>query len=197
MSNAEIERLEKLVQSGDADALADLLQHYRPRLLNFIKQQMSSVLQQKVDPDDILQEISISCVNSLDSIDLGDRKPFDWICQMARRRIIDAARKFKSTDKRAVDREVPLAGGADDQGGFIQMLVASITSPSKAFSRDQREFQLQQAIEQLPAESRDALKMRYVEALPTKEIAKRLNKSDGAVRVLLTRSLKKLQGLLS
>ena len=51
-------------------------------------------------------------------------------------------------------------------------------------------------VEQLPAESRDALRWRYVDGLPTKEIAGRLNKSDGAVRVLLTRTLHKLQELL-
>ena len=197
MTETEIEQLEEKVRGGDNTALGDLLEHYRPRLLNFIKQQMSASLQQKLDPDDVLQEISISCVNSLGSVDLSQRRPFDWICQVARRRIIDAARHYKGADKRSLDREVPLAGGAGpDQGGFIQMLVASITSPSRAFSRDQREFQLQQAIEQLPPDSRDALRMRYVESLPTKEIATRMNKSDGAVRVLLTRSLKKLQGLL-
>ena len=104
---------------------------------------------------------------------------------------------YKGADKRALHREVPLAGGADaSQAGFMQMLVASITSPSSAFSRDQREFRLQQAIEQLPEESREALRMRYVESLPSKEIAQRLGKSDGAVRVLLTRSLKKLQPIL-
>ncbi|MGH7129717.1 MAG: RNA polymerase sigma factor, partial [Planctomycetaceae bacterium] len=38
---------------------------------------------------------------------------------------------------------------------------------------------------------------RYVENLPSKEIAQRLGKTDGAVRVLLSRSLGKLQELLS
>lgn len=197
MSETEMERLEALVQAGNSESLAELLQLYRPHLLNFVKQQMSGQLQQKLDPEDVMQEISISCLRSVGDVDLSQRRPFDWVCQVARRRIIDAARKFQATDKRAVQREVPLSAGSDsDQPGFINMLVASITTPSKAFSRDQREFQLQEAIEQLPQESRDALRMRYVESMPTKEIAKRLNKSDGAIRVLLTRSLKKLQGLM-
>ena len=38
--------------------------------------------------------------------------------------------------------------------------------------------------------------MRYVENLPSKEIASRLGKTDGATRVLLTRSLAKLQAIL-
>jgi len=80
--------------------------------------------------------------------------------------------------------------------GIVDLIVASITSPSQAFSRDQREFRLQQAIEQLPEESRRAIEMRYAQGLPTKDIAQQLGKSDGAVRVLLTRTVKKLQQLL-
>jgi RNA polymerase sigma-70 factor (ECF subfamily) len=38
--------------------------------------------------------------------------------------------------------------------------------------------------------------LRYVEGLPSKEIARRLGKTDGAVRVLLTRSLRRLQQLV-
>ena len=76
------------------------------------------------------------------------------------------------------------------------MLVASIDLAQPGLLRDQREFRLQQAIEQLPKENREMLRMRDVESLPSKQIAQRLGKSDGAVRVLLTRSLKKLQTIL-
>ena len=75
----------------------------------------------------------------------------------------------------------------------MDILVASMTSPSKAFSRNQREFKMLEAVDTLNEEARTALQLRYVEGLPSKEIAERLGKSDAAVRVLLTRSLGKLQ----
>ena len=53
------------------------------------------------------------------------------------------------------------------------------------------------ALDSLPEEARQAVRLRYVEGLPSKEIAEQLGKSDGAVRVLLTRSLQKLQEILS
>lgn len=173
-----------------------LLEHYRPRLLGFIQQLMSRPLQQKVGAEDVLQEVCISCMHAFPEIDLSDRDPFDWVCQMARRRIMDAGRKFQGTEKRAMHRELGMGATAAGQADFVELLVASITTPSRAFSREQREFVLQQALEQLPTESQDALRMRYVEQLSSKEIAARLGKSDGAVRVLLTRSLKKLQDLM-
>ena len=71
-----------------------------------------------------------------------------------------------------------------------------MTSASQAFSRNQREQRLLAAMESLPQEQREALRLRYVEGQSSKEIGARLGKSDGAVRVLLTRSLQRLRSLL-
>lgn len=51
-------------------------------------------------------------------------------------------------------------------------------------------------LEKLPEDQREALRMRYIEDLPSKIIAERLGKTDGSIRVMLTRSLAKLQQLL-
>lgn len=53
-----------------------------------------------------------------------------------------------------------------------------------------------EALALLPEDQREAIRLRYVEGLPSKEIAQRLGKTDGAVRVMLTRTLNKLQTLL-
>ncbi|MCA9018130.1 MAG: sigma-70 family RNA polymerase sigma factor, partial [Planctomycetaceae bacterium] len=41
-----------------------------------------------------------------------------------------------------------------------------------------------------------AIRLKYVEGLPTKEIAAQLGKSDVAVRVMVSRSMAKLQEIL-
>lgn len=190
--------LEARIRQKDAAALAEFIQAARPRLLAFIERQLGPALRRKVEPDDIYQEVNVACVRSLAEVDLADRELFAWLCQVAERRIIDAHRKFYGTQKRSAGREVPLdvLGTATNPIGLIDLLVASLTSPSEAFSRDQREVQLLSAMKSLPDEAQEALRLRYVEGLPSKEIAERLQKTDGAVRVLLTRSLKKLGDLL-
>ena len=55
---------------------------------------------------------------------------------------------------------------------------------------------MQQAIEQLADEQRTAVQMRYAQGLPTKQIAEKLGKTDVAVRVLLSRSMRQLEKLL-
>jgi RNA polymerase sigma-70 factor (ECF subfamily) len=195
MSDDIVNRLKR----HDADALAEFLQSHRPQLMAFIERQLGTALRRKVEPDDIFQEASAEAVRALPTTELGDRDPFSWLCQIAERRIIDLHRRFFDAQKRDAGREVPLgsSGGTESQpAGLINMLVASMTTPSQAFSRNAREAKLNEALLKLPDEQREALRMRYVENLPSKQIADKLGKTDAAVRVMLTRSLKKLQDLL-
>src|SRR5262249_55645970 len=99
--------------------------------------------------------------------------------------------------KRDAEREVSAhAAPADASRELIDLLAASLTSASQALARNERQQMLNEALAQLPAETRDVLRWRYVEGLPTKGIADRIGRWDGAVRVMLTRTLHKLQQLL-
>jgi len=188
------------IRNKDPQALVEFIELRRLPLLAFIQRSLSANLQRKLEAADILQEVSLSALGSLAEFDLGDRDPFSWLCQLAEHRIIDAHRKLVAAQKRSADREVAAeggGGGADTQkGGFFDLLVASMTTPSGAFSRNQRELRLKDALKNLPEESQKALRLRYVEGLPSKEIAHQMGKTDGATRVLLTRSLARLQDLL-
>jgi RNA polymerase sigma-70 factor (ECF subfamily) len=187
------------IRERDPNALAQYIEGNRWRIMAFIERQLGGALRRKVEPDDIFQETSADAVRALPEIDLADRDPFGWLCQIAERRIVDAHRRFFGAQKRDAGREVPLGQqrGGTSNVGLIDMLVASMTTPSQAFSRNAREARLMDAISQLPEEQREALRMRYVESLPSKTIAEKLGKSDAAVRVMLTRSLKKLQTILT
>jgi len=179
---------------GSVEKLQWLLNDRRPQLMAYIQRQLGSRLRQKVEPEDIFQETSIDALRRLEEFSQLEREPFGWLCQIAEHRLIDAHRRFFQSQKRAGEREVSIDGPRDDDGGrFAELLVASMTTPSAAFSRNHKEFRLQSAMSELPEETREILRLRYVEGLPTKDIAARIGKSDGAVRVLLTRSVQKLQ----
>ena len=192
------EELVARLRRGDREAMAAFLQSRQRQLLAYIDRNIGQPLRRKIEADDIFQEVGAECVRALPQVDLSQRDPFSWLCQLAERRIIDAHRKFFGTEKRDAGREVRLGSGGDNskQGGLIDLLVASITSPSQAFSRNQREVRLQQALEQLPEASREALRLRFVDGLPSKEIAQRLQKNDGAVRVMINRALKRLEAIM-
>lgn len=184
------------ISSGETEALFEYIEKNRPQLLAYIGKNLSDSLKRKIEAEDILQEAAVSCLNAFDDIDFQKIDMFSWICQQCQRRIIDAHRHFFEAQKRDAGKEIGLnnaSPGKTEDGGLGNLIAASITSPSAAFSRQQKEFQLQQIISTLNEEAQTALKMRFVEGLPTKEIAQKMGKSDASVRVLLTRTVKKLQ----
>lgn len=187
------------IGNGDADALAEFIETRKPQLLAYIQRQCSDALRSKIEAEDIYQEMSAEAVRSFDAIDLSQRDPFGWLCQVAQRRIIDAHRRFFGAQKRNAGREISIdapSGGRESRRGLVDLLVASMTTASQAISRDRRAVRLMEALALLPEDQREAIRLRYVEGLPSKEIAQRLGKTDGAVRVMLTRTLNKLQTLL-
>ena len=145
-----------------------------------------------MEVEDIFQEVSVEAVRSLPEADFEHRDPFGWLCQIAERRIIDAHRRFFGAQKRDAGREVPLGspGGDSQHAAIIDLLVASMTTATQALSRKAREVRLIEALATLPEDQREALRLRYIEGLPSKEIAERLGKTDGSVRVMLTRALR-------
>jgi RNA polymerase sigma-70 factor (ECF subfamily) len=186
------------VRAHDPVALAEFLEQHRRPLLVFIERQLGAGLRRKLEAEDIAQEVCAEAVKSLAHVEFGDRDPFSWLCQITERKIIDSHRRFFAAQKRNAGREISLSPARDDtqQGGMLNLLVASMTTASQAFSRNAKQARMQEAILQLPEDQREALRLRYVENLPSKDIAERLGKSDAAVRVMLTRALKKVQQIL-
>jgi len=192
-TDSEDPLLERL-RAGDRDAVGPWLEARRGALAAYIERPLGGALRRKIEPDDLIQDVHAEAIRSVAQIDLAHRDPFGWLCQIAERRIVDAHRKFFGSQKRNANRELALNAGEGSQGGgLVDLLIASMTTASQAFSRDQRQIRLLAALETLPEEQRTALRMRYIEGLPSKQIAEALQKTDGAVRVMLTRALAKLQ----
>ncbi len=184
---------------SSGDDLAAFMELHRRQLLAYVDRNIGPALRSRLEPDDIVQEVIISALASPEQFNVEGRDPFRLLCQLAEQRIIDAHRHHIGAKKRSASREVSMdapAGGGDGFG-FVDLLVASITSPSQAFSHDQKEFRLQQAIADLNEEQREILRLRFVEGLPTKDIADQMGKSDGAIRVMLTRTVAHLQEVLT
>jgi RNA polymerase sigma-70 factor (ECF subfamily) len=187
------------VKSHDVDALAEYLSQVRRPLMVFVERRLGQALRGKLEPDDIVQEVSGEAIRSLRSVEFGDRNPFSWLCQIAERKIIDAHRRFFAAKKRDAGREVAMGaarGDGEDSPRLIDMIVASMTTASQAFSRNAKAARLEEALRQLPEEQREAIRMRHVENLSSREIAERLGKSDVAIRVMLSRTVRKLQEIL-
>jgi RNA polymerase sigma-70 factor (ECF subfamily) len=102
-------------------------------------------------------------------------------------RLIDLARRHTAA-RRSARREV-----GEGVSGLADWLAASLTSPSRAVVRAERDARLQDALDGLPAETQELLRLRFAEGLATRDIAARVGKSDDAIRAALSRALRQLE----
>ncbi len=200
MSDSNRQALEARVRSGDSNALAELVMLDKPRFMAALERKVGAGLRRKLDLEDILQEALTRAIKDLPSIEFGDQDPLGWFFQVIDRQIVDLHRFHFEAQKRNAGREIsadqPVAG--DEQArGFAELLVASMTTPSVAMSRDMRLVRVYTAMEKLTEPMRNAIRWRYLDNLPSQDIAARLGKSDVATRVLLSRAIRKLQDALA
>ena len=186
------------IKQRDARALAELIDQNRDRLGGFIRSITGDHLLAIVEVDDLVQEVSIAALTGLPTAPLDEYEPMQWLQQLARRRVIDAHRFYFDAKRRDVSRQQSInrksaSSGTSSAMDMEALLAASMTSPSAAVSRDIRMVRMNEAISELNEEQKKAVRMRYADGKPTKEIAKALGKTDVAVRVLLSRSMRVLE----
>jgi RNA polymerase sigma-70 factor, ECF subfamily len=187
------------IRQREADAIGIYIERHRSALTGFLRSITTNRLLSAVEFDDLMQEIAASAISSLETAPLDQYTPMQWLQQIARRRVVDAHRFHFGAQRRDSGRQQSLHAPANDGQpdlGLEQLLAASMTSPSAAFSQDVRLHRMQQAISSLGEEQQSIIRLRYVEGLATKQIADQLGKTDVAVRVLLSRSMRQLEKLL-
>lgn len=185
------------IRQDDLDALATYIQSQRERLTGLLRLVAGQHLLQVLELDDLLQDISTSALSALPKISKDDAFDVDaWLEQLARRRVVDAHRRFFGAQKRSASKQRNFSQFEASTGAAAsleQLLIASMTSPSMAVSRNWRLGRMQQAVAQLNADQQQVLQLRFNDNLTTREIAERLSKSDGAIRIMLSRTLKQLE----
>jgi RNA polymerase sigma-70 factor (ECF subfamily) len=80
---------------------------------------------------------------------------------------------------------------------LLAQLAGGDPTPSRIVRRDEALEAIAQAVRSLPEDRRELIDLRYRQGMPIEEIARRLGKSEGSVKMLLNRTVKELQSLIS
>lgn len=176
---------EARVRAGSGTALAVLVERWRDRLRAYVRTRIGRDLGGRLDADDVLQEALMYALRAVRTADLAGRDVFGWLCGVADDRLTDLARRH-----RAARRDVAAEARA---ARLVDALAASMTSPSAAAMRGEREAKLAAAVADLPADVAEMLRLRYAEGLASRDIADHVGKTDGAVRAALSRALRALE----
>ncbi len=165
-------------QAGDRGAFGELSARYRQRLEALVETRMGKEVRATMDVEDIVQETFARALQSMEKYQFqGDESFLRWLGGIAEHLIVKAAWRAK--------RQKPLEL-KDDRP-------ASGTSPSRGLRRDERFERLLKAIDGLPPDYRQVLRLARIEGLKHEEIAERMGRSHAAVRQLVVRALRMLR----
>lgn len=165
-------QLVKQAKSGNPDAFAELYDAYVDRIYRYIYFRVSD----DVTAEDLTSQVFLNAWESLDRYQVGNSPYLALLFTIARNLVIDHYRVKKET----VD--------------FDAMIQAKAGGPDPD-EEVQSRFEMQAirtALQFLTEEQQQVLVLRFVTGLSTEEIAKLMDKREGAIRALQMRALQAL-----
>lgn len=185
-------------KSGDQDSVGELLGVYRDYLLGIAVARLDPRIRARCNPSDVVQETLLEAYRDFHQFRGGlEREFLAWIRQILANNLARMVEVHLLTDKRDLRRERRLEPHSNANGSRLenrdQWFTDNGSSPSKALQRKEQLSAILERIGRLPSNFRDVLILRHIEELPFEEVATRLGKSAGAVRMIWLRALEQLR----
>jgi RNA polymerase sigma-70 factor (ECF subfamily) len=197
-SGASITGLIQRARRGGPQARERLLESYRNYLKLLARTGIDVSLQGKADPSDLVQEALLKAHQGFGQFrGTTEADLVAWLRQIMARLLVDFARRYRLAAARRVGRERSLedvlAGSAAALGHLV---TPDHASPSRSAERRELSVVLADALAELSDDHRDVIVLRSIEELSWEEVARRMRRSPGAVRMLWARALKLLRPLI-
>jgi len=191
MENHQTQHLIALAQEGDATALNQLCDVYGERVRRVIRFRLDRKLRPKLDSVDVVQDVLMLALGGLRDFTYRDEGDFlRWLSRIAENKLRDIVDGFHA-DKRDIHREIPFkredrstAGGALGAAGPVRA-----TTPSVIACRKEALDRLERALDTLKPQYKEVIVLKRIDGLSHAEIAERLGRNAGAVRMLLARAM--------
>jgi RNA polymerase sigma-70 factor (ECF subfamily) len=194
-SDLSLPRLLQALHSGDAAAQGEILLRYQPWLRLLARLQLDSRFQGKFDPSDVVQQTFLEAYRAFPQF-RGQTEPElrAWLRQILAHVLAHEIRRYHGTQQRDLDREVSLDQAlAQSSQRLGEMLAAPGSSPSQQAARHEQELLLATVLARLPDDYREVIILRNLEGLSHEEVARRMQRNVGAVRMLWVRALARLR----
>lgn len=188
-SSAQYDSLLAPARAGDVAAYWQLADSYRPYLKAVAAGMLGNRLAGKVDVSDVVQEGLVVAFEQLANFRGQDAAQWQgWVLAIVKSQAQKQLRYWQQ-EKRDVHRQQALAIGSSGE----QQLAADTSDPAQRVVRREQTAWLLAVIDRLPSDYREVLQLRSFEDLPYADVAVRMRRSEGAVRVLWARAVQRLR----
>ena len=182
-------------ESLPSDARTEWLIRYESWLKTLARLEIDSRFQGKFSASDAVQQTLLEAWKDWDGF-RGTEEPqrLAWLRQILAHQLAHLARHYAGTQKRDVSREVSMQDSlAKSSDRLAGMLPTDISTPSIQAAAREQQLRLAEVLQKLPDDYREVIVLRNLQELPHAEVARRMDRKEGAVRMLWVRALKKLR----
>lgn len=194
--NTEI-YLVKRAGSGEAAAFQQIVEQNKKKIFYLAYDLTGSI----EDAEDLSQEVFLKAYRSIKKFK-GEASLGSWLYRITLNAFLDRKRKlaFKMEKQQQpleerVASESLLDGRGNNPGTTDS--IATHETPEEYAQNKQIQVHVDEALEGLTPRERAVFVMRHYQEMPGKQVAKLLSISEGTVKSLLYRAVKKMQVLLS
>lgn len=163
--------------SIDDSPTAALYQAHAPALLNYVRRHISS----REDAEDIVLGVFVAALESNVLLTRSEKERAAWLWRVTKNKMADY--------QRLATRQA--SAPIEEVGEMVH--VDEGWAPDETALRREAYAELRDAVGRLPVLQQQIVRMRFAQGLRCKEIAQQLHKGEGAVRMLLSRSLNYLR----
>jgi len=182
-------------RAGRVEAGGELLRRFEAWLKLLARLEIDTQYRGKFDESDVVQQVLLEAVRDLPKFrGLTEAEFTAWLRRILAHVLAHEFRRYRGTQKRDIRQEVSLDQTLQRSSERLgQMLAASISSPSQQAVRGEQELLLADVLDRLPADYREVIILRNLEELSHEEVARRMGRNVGAVRMLWVRALARLR----
>ena len=167
-------------RDGDADALGQLVEHYRRPLFSFILKMTEG----RGDAEEVFQEVWFRAIKNMERYE--DQRFLSWLFRIAHNLIIDRARRARPV----VDLAHP---DTVDGRPLEEKIVSTRITPAHESAGHEMGVRIAKAVSRLPPEQREVFLMRTEGDMPFKEIARIQKTSINTALARMQYALSKLR----
>ncbi len=163
----------------DDSPIAVLYRQHQATILTYIRRHVNT----SEDAEDVLLEVFIAALEHDALADMDAGQQLAWFRRVAHNKFVDQYRR--SPHRPLVPWEEVTETAIDNEA----------LAPDQVALRNEEHALLRRHVARLPQLQQEVLHLRFAHGLRSTEIAQRLNKSEGAIRMVLSRSLNLLRSI--